>query len=112
MRKISILFLSLFLMMWAGCNFSALAEDYTRYLFVYFPSNQNEHIYYAVSDNGYDYTPLRDGARIISADTISIKHGVRDPHILRGEDGWFYMVLTDMRSAEGWDSNRGRVRTS
>lgn len=109
MRTISILFLSLFLMMWAGCNLSALAEDYTRYLFVYFPSNQNEHIYYAVSDNGYDYTPLRDGARIISADTISIKHGVRDPHILRGEDGWFYMVLTDMRSAEGWDSNRGLV---
>ena len=96
-------------MMWAGCNLSALAEDYTRYLFVYFPSNQNEHIYYAVSDNGYDYTPLKDGERIISADTISIKHGVRDPHILRGEDGWFYMVLTDMRCAEGWDSNRGLV---
>ncbi len=109
MRTSSELFLSLFLMMWAGFNISALAEDYTRYLFVYFPSNQNEHIYYAVSDNGYDYTPLREGACIISADTISIKHGVRDPHILRGEDGWFYMVLTDMRSAEGWESNRGLV---
>ena len=32
------------------------------------------------------------------------------PHILRGEDGkTFYMVLTDMVSANGWDSNRAMV---
>ena len=36
--------------------------------------------------------------------------GVRDPHILRGEDGQtFYMVLTDMVSDNGWDSNRAMV---
>jgi len=85
------------------------AEAFTKYLFVYFPSNSNENIYYALSDNGYDYTPMNDGQMIISADTISLKRGVRDPHILRGKDGYFYMVLTDMRSAEGWDSNRGIV---
>ena len=97
------------LLMWAGFHLPALAEDFTRYLFVYFPSNSNENIYYALSNNGYDYTPMNDGQMIVSADTISLKKGVRDPHILRGEDGWFYMVLTDMRSAEGWDSNRGIV---
>ena len=85
------------------------AEDYTKYLFVYFPSNSNENVYYALSDNGYDYTPMNNGQMIVCADTISIKKGVRDPHILRGEDGWFYMVLTDMRSADGWESNRGIV---
>jgi hypothetical protein len=34
---------------------------------------------------------------------------MRDPHILRGEDGFFYMVATDMRSSLGWSSNRGMV---
>ena len=89
--------------------YSLHAEEFTKYLFVYFPSNSNENVYYALSDNGYDYTPMNDGQRTISADTISLKKGVRDPHILRGEDGFFYMVLTDMRCAEGWDSNRGLV---
>ncbi|MCH5690873.1 family 43 glycosylhydrolase [Niabella sp. W65] len=35
---------------------------------------------------------------------------MRDPHILRGADGkTFYMVATDMVSANGWDSNRAMV---
>ena len=84
-------------------------EPYTNYLFVYFPSNWNENIYYALSSDGYNYTPLNNGNMVIAADSIALKKGVRDPHILRGEDGWFYMVNTDMRSAEGWDSNRGMV---
>ena len=84
-------------------------EPYTNYLFVYFPSNWDENIYYALSVDGYNYTPLNNGTRVIAADSIALKKGVRDPHILRGEDGWFYMVNTDMRSAEGWTSNRGMV---
>ena len=84
-------------------------EPYTNYLFAYFPSNWDENIYYAISADGYNYTPLNDGNRVVAADSIALKKGVRDPHILRGEDGWFYMVNTDMRSAEGWDSNRGMV---
>ena len=94
---------------WAAFMNLARAEAFTKYLFVYFPSNSNENVYYALSDNGYDYTPMNDGQMIISADSISLKHGVRDPHILRGADGYFYMVLTDMRCAEGWESNRGIV---
>ncbi len=84
-------------------------EPYENYLFVYFPSNSNENIYYAISEDGYNYTPLNWGDRVVAADTIALKEGVRDPHILRGNDGWFYMVNTDMQSAEGWDSNRGIV---
>ena len=52
---------------------------------------------------------MNNGQMIISADSIALKRGVRDPHVLRGEDGWFYMVNTDMRCAEGWSSNRGMV---
>ena len=101
--------LFLLLLMWAGSLLPAAAQDFTKYLFVYFPSNDNENVYYALSDNGYDYTPMNDGQMIVSADTVALKKGVRDPHILRGEDGWFYMVLTDMRCSEGWESNRGIV---
>lgn len=92
----------------------AVAEDegYHAYLFSYFTGNDTygEQIRFAVSNDGYTYTPLNNGAPIMSSDTISLKGGVRDPHILRCEDGeTFYMVVTDMKSAEGWSSNRGMV---
>ena len=84
-------------------------EPYTSYLFVYFPSNDNENIYYALSGDGYNYTPLNNGKRVVAADSCTVMGGLRDPHILRGEDGWFYMAVTDMRSSLGWNSNRGLV---
>ena len=81
------------------------------YLFVYFTGNspEKEQICYATSTDGFTYTPLNDGKPVIASDSIAISRGVRDPHILRGEDGWFYMVNTDMRCTLGWDSNRGIV---
>lgn len=85
-----------------------LTTKYSKYLFAYFPSNNDENIYYAVSENGFDYTPVSQQP-VISADTVALKRGLRDPHLLRGHDGWFYLVATDMRSADGWASNRGLV---
>lgn len=85
-------------------------DPYKRYLFAYFPSNDNEHLYYAVSENGFDYEPLNNGERVMWSDTVAIKRGIRDPYMTRGVDGkTFYMVATDMRCAEGWASNRGIV---
>jgi len=84
-------------------------EPYVGYLFVFFPSNSNENIYYAISNDGYNYTVLNKEEMVLSADSVSIKGGLRDPHLLRGEDGWFYMVATDMKCSEGWSSNRGMV---
>lgn len=85
-------------------------DPYTSYIFTYFPSNSDENLYIAHSMNGFDFTPLNDGHRVMASDTVAIKKGIRDPHILRGIDGkTFYMVATDMRCAEGWDSNRGMV---
>ena len=84
-------------------------EPYSNYLFAYFPANDNENIYYALSNDGYNFTPMNNGKRVVAADTVSIKKGLRDPHVLRAPDGWFYMVNTDMKSAEGWASNRGMV---
>lgn len=85
-------------------------EGYDSYLFVYFPNNYDENLYYAISKDGYNYTPLNNGQRVMWSDSVAIKKAIRDPHILRGQDGkTFYMVATDMRCAEGWDSNRGIV---
>ena len=84
-------------------------EPYSNYLFAYFPANNDENIYYALSNDGYNFTPMNNGKRVVAADSVSIKKGLRDPHVLRAPDGWFYMVNTDMKSAEGWASNRGMV---
>jgi hypothetical protein len=84
-------------------------EPYNSYMFVFFPSNDNENLYYALSTDGYNYTVLNNGNKVVSADSVSIMKGLRDPHILRGKDGYFYMVITDMKSSLGWSSNRGIV---
>lgn len=75
----------------------------TRYLFAYFNNNTTEgqQVCYAVSNDGVNFTPLNDGLPVIASDTISRSGGVRDPHILRGNDGWFYQVLTDMDMSLG-----------
>ncbi|MBQ7461874.1 MAG: family 43 glycosylhydrolase [Bacteroidaceae bacterium] len=88
------------------------SDEMVAYLFTYFNSNapEDEQICYALSDDGYNYTPLNNGFPVIESDTIALTQCVRDPHILRCEDGkTFYMVVTDMRSSLGWSSNRGMV---
>ncbi len=99
--------------LWAQTD-SKMADpnEMVAYLFTYFNSNapEDEQICYALSDDGYNYTPLNHGVPVISSDTIALTQCVRDPHILRCEDGkTFYMVATDMRSSLGWSSNRGMV---
>lgn len=82
------------------------------YLFAFFSDNspKGEQIRYAVSKDGFNYTSLNNGNPVVASDTISLKHSIRDPHILRAKDGkTFYMVVTDMRSSEGWQSNDGIV---
>ena len=84
-------------------------EPYSHYLFAFFPSNSDENIYFAVGDDGYNYTTINNDQAVFLAQGNTVMGGLRDPHILRGEDGYFYMVATDMRSALGWSSNRGIV---
>ena len=107
---------SLALFMMAAAIPSAFAQkgknEMVAYLFTYFNGNspKQEQICYALSDDGYNYTPLNGGEPVIKSDTIALTQCVRDPHILRCEDGkTFYMVVTDMRSELGWSSNRGMV---
>ena len=87
-------------------------EKYSAYLFVYFTGNSKsqEAIRFAISKDGYNFRALNNNNPVISSEEISSTGGVRDPHILRGRDGkTFYMVATDMVSANGWNSNRAMV---
>lgn len=86
------------------------AEDMAGYLFVYFTGNdpRDESVCYALSRDGLSYKALNDNAPVIDSRLISETGGVRDPHIVRSQDGKeFYMVVTDMTCRKGWDSNRG-----
>ena len=88
----------------------AVAQEYTHYLLAYFTGNRvdQEQIHYAISADATNFQALNHGAPIIASSTISRSGGVRDPFIVRGEgDGYFYMCVTDMRSSQGWESNRG-----
>lgn len=84
-------------------------DPYVAYLFAYFPNNNDENLYYAISKDGFNYTPMNNGQRVMASDSVALKRAIRDPHVLRGHDGAFYMVATDMKSSEGWASNRGIV---
>lgn len=91
---------------------SLQAERYAAYLFTYFTGNAGteEAIRFAISYDGYHYRALNGNLPVISSEVISTSGGVRDPHILRGKnEKTFYMVATDMVSANGWDSNRAMV---
>ncbi len=121
MRRIYWKTLSVFLLLLLGESFNLAAQnilpalaqkDYVAYLFVYFTGNRKEEesIHFGISSNGYNYYALNNNQAVINSADISETGGVRDPHILRGEDGkTFYMVATDMVCAKGWDSNRAMV---
>jgi GH43 family beta-xylosidase len=105
----------IFLFVLIGFNLMVKAQKSkvtTAYLFTYFTGNSGaqEAIRFAISKDGYVFKALNRNQPIISSKVISETGGVRDPHILRGIDGkTFYMVVTDMVSAKGWDSNRAMV---
>lgn len=82
------------------------------YLFTYFLGNaiEQEAICFAVSEDGLNWKALNNNEPVLNSNEISSTGGVRDPHIMRCEDGkTFYMVATDMHSCNGWDSNRALV---
>ncbi len=102
-RFVTFLLLCLVTISFESCT-SNNSQKYSHYLFAYFTGNGEgeEAVHYAISSDGYNYYALNDDKPIIKTIDISKAGGVRDPHILRGENGKFYMVLTDLKSAKGW----------
>lgn len=89
-----------------ACNQTDDHEKYSAYLFTYFIGNGpgEESIRYAVSTDGYNYRALNNNEPIVDNAKISSTGGVRDPHLIRSNDGkTFYMVVTDLYVPEmGW----------
>lgn len=124
MKKQLIIFLLIVLSMPAFAQ--RLSEkDMSAYLLVYF-TDETHSLHFAVSRDGYTFTDVNNGKPIIAGDTIAEQKGIRDPYILRGKDGWFYMAMTDLhiyakqkglRDTQwerdgkefGWGNNKGFV---
>ncbi|MCD7940694.1 MAG: hypothetical protein LUH50_11895 [Bacteroides intestinalis] len=88
-------------------------SPFAGYLFAYFEGQgkQQEHLRFGISTDAVNWKALNRNYPVVSSDTISKSGGIRDPHIMRGEDGKsFYIVATDMNVAKnGWGPNPGIV---
>ena len=91
-------------------------NKYVAYLFAYFEGasgdrKHQEQLRFAVSADFTNWTALNNNQPVLVSENISHTRGIRDPHILRGEDGkTFYMVMTDMSTGRnGWGPNPGIV---
>lgn len=97
-----------------GNGTSEKNDKYSGYLFAYFEwhgeGKLQEQLRFAVSSDARNWYALNGNKPVIASDSISESGGIRDPHILRGEDGMFYIVATDMNTVKnGWGSNPGIV---
>ena len=70
-------------------------KDFAGYLLVYF-KDQTQSAYFAISLDGYTFTDVNDGQPVFKGEELAEQKGVRDPHITRGKDGAFYLVMTDL----------------
>lgn len=70
-------------------------KDMAAYLMVYFKDDTHS-LHFALSKDGYSFTDINKGNPIILGDSIAEQKGIRDPYIMRGNDGYFYMAMTDL----------------
>ncbi|WP_346237690.1 glycoside hydrolase family 43 protein [Niabella insulamsoli] len=67
----------------------------SAYLMVYFKDDTHS-VHFALSRDGYVFTDVNEGRPVIGGDTIAQQKGIRDPYMMRGNDGFFYMAMTDL----------------
>lgn len=70
-------------------------KDMGGYLMVYFKDDTHS-LYFATSRDGYSFKDVNNGTPVMAGDTLGEQRGIRDPYIMRGPDGWFYMAMTDL----------------
>ncbi len=97
----------------------------SAYLLAYF-KDETHSLHFAVSADGYSFTDVNDGAPVLSGRDIAEQKGIRDPHIMRGPDGAFYLSMTDLHifakreglrdtdwerpfDSYGWGNNRALI---
>lgn len=78
-------------------------EDYA-YLFAYFTGNrpEQERLFYGLSRDGYHFNAINGGNYVLESNKGH--KCMRDPFIMKGQNGLYYAIMTDMRSWDGWSS--------
>ena len=73
------------------------------YLFVHFVGSEknstDEQMYFTISDDAMTWKTLNNNAPVLTSSKS--QNGIRDPYILRGEDGKFYIIATDLSIVNG-----------
>ncbi|WNH12611.1 family 43 glycosylhydrolase [Thalassobellus suaedae] len=100
----------------SACSLNAQKSKFEGYLFAYFEGTaenrkSEEQLRFAISDDAINWKALNNNNPILNSDDISQSGGIRDPHILRGEEeNTYFIVATDMSTAaNGWKENPGIV---
>jgi predicted GH43/DUF377 family glycosyl hydrolase len=124
LRLVPLLALSLASTLVASAGVPAESE-LGAYLLVYF-HDEDHSLHMALSSDGYTFTALNDDKPVMNGREIAEQKGIRDPHIMRGPDGAFYLSMTDLHlfaqkeglrttlwerdaKAYDWGNNRGLV---
>ena len=63
-----------------------------QFLFVYFLGNGEKGVHFALSEDGFQWTALKDGAPWVAPQEA--EELMRDPYVTRGPDGTYHMVWT------------------
>ncbi len=67
----------------------------TAYLMTFF-TDEDHSLHFATSRDGYSFTDVNGGKPVMDGREAAEQKGIRDPHIMRGPDGGFYMSMTDL----------------
>ncbi|QXT35732.1 glycoside hydrolase family 43 protein [Sphingomonas sanguinis] len=97
----------------------------SAYLLVYFKEHVHS-LHFAVSRDGYSFTDVNNGQPVLSGAVVAAQKGIRDPYLMRGPDGAFYLTMTDLHiyarevglrttqwerpeAVYGWGNNRNLI---
>ena len=100
-------------------------KNMAAYLMVYH-KDADHGLHMAISYDGYAFHALNKDSAMIDGAKIASQKGIRDPHIYRAPNGYFYLAMTDLhvfgqrdgyrdtqweRDGEryGWGNNKGLV---
>ena len=83
------------LVLFAWCVPQTVSGHKAAYLMVYFKEH-GHNVYFAVSRDGRTFTDVNGGEPVMTGDTLAEQKGIRDPHLMRGPDGAFYLAMTDL----------------
>jgi hypothetical protein len=90
MKKLLLITILLLLVTFTGLFAQA---NKPAYLFAYFKDNGQDGLHYAYSNDGYQWTVLKDDQSFLSP-AVSKDKLMRDPCIIKGGDGLYHMVWT------------------